>query len=229
MKYFILVCLVFSLISSNYGMAQNNLKIALQFHNNQLKIDSSYSHIDTTSTVKITLLKFYISNLSFWNDSMNVYDFPQKHYLIDLNNLSSLNINFDIPKNISYKHIKFNVGIDSLTNMAGAKGQALDPVNGMYWTWQSGYINFKLEGTSNLCPTRKNKFQYHIGGYQYPYNSLIPIFLKVDKGTDLVLNINIDDILQEVDLKQNHTIMSPSNKGNEMALLIKRLISISSQ
>lgn len=225
MKYLIL----FSFIYFNNGIAKNTVKISLAFQNDHLKIDSSYSSLDSTSTIEISLLKFYISNLSLWNDSINVYNFPEKYYLIDINNLSTLNIDFNVPKSTNYQHIKFNIGIDSLTNMEGVKGQALDPINGMYWSWQSGYINFKLEGVSNLCPTRNNKFQYHIGGYQYPFNSLIPIFLKVDKGNDLILKLDVNNLLQEVDLNENHTIMSPSYKATEMSLMIKRIICISSK
>ena len=48
----------------------------------------------------------------------------------------------------------------------------LDPAssmdNGMYWTWNSGYIFFKMEGSSPAAPadpTGNRKFRYHIGGF----------------------------------------------------------------
>ena len=101
MKYLILVCLLSSLISSKNRTAQNTVKISLEFQNDHLTIDSSYSYLDSASTIEISRLKFYISNLSLWNDSMNVYDFPEKYYLIDINNLSSLNIDFNVAKSIN--------------------------------------------------------------------------------------------------------------------------------
>ena len=65
-----------------------------------------------------------------------------------------------IPSNIPFSKLKFQLGIDSLTNVSGAMGGDLDPTKGMYWTWQSGYINMKIEGKSNSCKTRKNQFQF---------------------------------------------------------------------
>ena len=75
--------------------------------------------------------------------------------------------------------IKFNLGIDSLTNVSGVMGGDLDPTKGMYWTWQSGYINFKMEGSSAVCPTRNHEFQFHIGGYQDPFYAMQTLELEV--------------------------------------------------
>jgi hypothetical protein len=41
----------------------------------------------------------------------------------------------------------------------------------MYWTWASGYIFFKFEGTAEKAVTTANpdgKFRYHIGGFGGP-------------------------------------------------------------
>ena len=35
----------------------------------------------------------------------------------------------------------------------------------MYWTWNSGYIFFKMEGTSPAATGMGNSFMYHIGGF----------------------------------------------------------------
>ena len=40
----------------------------------------------------------------------------------------------------------------------------------MYWTWQSGYINFKIEGRIKTDNKPWQKIEYHIGGYRSPYN-----------------------------------------------------------
>ncbi|WP_222597316.1 MbnP family protein [Chitinophaga pinensis] len=40
--------------------------------------------------------------------------------------------------------------------------------DGMYWGWNSGYIFFKMEGTSSVAPldpSGQHKFRYHIGGF----------------------------------------------------------------
>ena len=66
------------------------------------------------------------------------------------------------------------------SNVAGAIGGTLDPINGMYWAWNSGYVNFKIEGTSTLSNARKNAFKFHLGGYQHPYNSYRAVLIKID-------------------------------------------------
>jgi hypothetical protein len=57
-------------------------------------------------------------------------------------------------ENKSISKITFSAGIDSLTSTAGIQKGVIDPINGMYWAWQSGYVNFKIEGKSSSCPTR---------------------------------------------------------------------------
>ena len=61
------------------------------------------------------------------------------------------------------KRIYFQIGIDSLTNVSGDLDGDLDPALGMYWAWNSGYINMKLEGKSSSCKSVKKEFQFHIG------------------------------------------------------------------
>ncbi|WP_316930094.1 MbnP family protein, partial [Hymenobacter sp. IS2118] len=40
----------------------------------------------------------------------------------------------DIPVG-DYQSVSFTVGVDSARNVAGAQTGALDPNNGMFWTW----------------------------------------------------------------------------------------------
>ena len=83
----------------------------------------------------------------------------------------------------------------------------------MYWTWQSGYINFKLEGTSSLCPARKNKFYWHIGGYSPPYNTLRQVSLK----TNGKVSIQLDKLFEEIDISEEYQIMSPNDNAVQIA------------
>ena len=64
-----------------------------------------------------------------------------------------------------FKSIRFQFGIDSIRNVSGAQTGALDPMNGMFWTWSTGYINAKLEGSSSFSPNADGRFVYHIGGF----------------------------------------------------------------
>jgi hypothetical protein len=44
--------------------------------------------------------------------------------------------------------IRFLLGVDSARNVSGIQTGALDPARGMFWTWNSGYVMAKIEGSS---------------------------------------------------------------------------------
>jgi hypothetical protein len=92
-------------------------------------------------------------------------------------------------------------------------GGDLDPTKGMYWTWQSGYINFKLEGKSTICPTRNNAFEFHLGGYQPPFNCLKTALLKSTNQKNIVVVFDLNQFLSSIDLSKQNQIMSPNNQA----------------
>ena len=144
--------------------------------------------------------------------------------LMDAFNEKTLSVN--IPSNISYTKLKFNLGIDSTTNVSGALGGDLDPTKGMYWTWQSGYINFKLEGTSNICKTRHNEFQFHLGGYQYPNNNLQTVFIDAVSKQNIEVGVDIQKIINQINLTQQHHIMSPGQEAMDFSEKVINSLSI---
>lgn len=179
--------------------------------------DSSFKMNDSAN-LQIDLLKFYISNIQFLKNEKVVLQEKNSFHLIDAADEKTFSISIDNKQNIVYDELKFNLGIDSATNVSGAMGGDLDPTKGMYWTWQSGYINFKLEGKSSTCKTRNNEFAFHLGGYQKPIYALQTLSFKIKNADSINLKIEVQEFLKQIDLaKQNH-IMSPSV---ETKLLLK--------
>ena len=71
------------------------------------------------------------------------------YFLVNFANAGSTRISLKtIPA--SFNRIAFTIGVDSIRNVSGAQTGALDPANGMFWTWNSGYIMAKLEGSDNV-------------------------------------------------------------------------------
>ena len=137
---------------------KDSLGIKLIFNDKSIIIDENYIS-KNQDTIAFSSIKFYISDLE-----VNYFDntkFKQKnsYHLIDISNPKSLRLNIDDSTEKEIKSIKFNIGIDSLANVSGALSGDLDLQNGMYWAWQSGYINMKIEGLSSSCKTRKNIFK----------------------------------------------------------------------
>ena len=84
--------------------------------------------------------------------------------------------------------------------MSGAQTGALDPLNAMFWAWHTGYIMFKLEGSSPQSTSINNKMEYHIGGFSGVNNVLRKVELKFAGGPVLINNKNLTEIFIQVDI-----------------------------
>ncbi|MFY7965964.1 MAG: MbnP family protein [Chitinophagaceae bacterium] len=219
MKFLFIVIML--LLNTQLLKAQDNsgfqLKFEPMFNNTPLVLNDSFYHISNNDSIQISKLKFYISAIQFYNNNKLVFTEKNSYHLVDASNRQSLNIIINKPQNIKFNSIKFNLGIDSATNAKGALGGALDPTKGMYWAWHSGYINFKLEGTSNICNTRNNVFEFHLGGFAAPYNSLQTIQLPISNTTIADIAVDINEFLLQINLAKTNAIMTPSKETIELS------------
>lgn len=122
------------------------------------------------NTFNVSMYKYYISNIKVTKMDNSVWTESNSYHLIDHSNLASTLITLANVPFANYKAIEFMIGVDSARNEAGASGQTgdLDVANGaMYWSWNTGYIMSKFEGT-----TSGQNIKYHIGGWKGSYNSL---------------------------------------------------------
>lgn len=167
--------------------------------------------------VRIETLRFYVSQIALIRKGKTVWQEANSYHLVDLAEDTSLFFGLTLPSAIKYDSLHFTLGIDSLTHVSGAMGGDLDPSKGMYWAWQSGYINFKLEGSSPLSTARGHGFQYHLGGYMPPYASARSISLRVPKAEQWTIRVNVGDFLAHTDLAQAHTLMSPGARASALS------------
>ena len=140
---------------------------------------------------KITTFRQYISNIKLTKADGTQYVLPESYYLLDAAVSTSKNLELkDIPVD-DYTGITFTVGVDSTRNVSGAQTGALDPNNGMFWTWNSGYIYTKLEGTSPQAPhpagTTEGGLVFHIGGFKSPNNTIRTVSPAFPGGTRLLI------------------------------------------
>jgi hypothetical protein len=199
-------------------------------------------------SVQFENIRFYLSNIQFETiDNQLVRDMENAH-LVDVFEPTTWEIDF---KNIDFKIIKmlhFNIGIDSLTNVSGALSGDLDPQKGMYWAWQSGYINLKIEGRSPQSKNRKNVFQYHIGGYLQPFYSMkhveLPILAVYTEGVSdvgktpksdisnpkytegVVLKIDVSKFFENIQIATQNSIMIPCKEAMQLADYSVKMFSI---
>ncbi|MBS1576487.1 MAG: hypothetical protein JST09_14380 [Bacteroidetes bacterium] len=152
--------------------------------NKPLSPDSVYTN-PFGESYKIQRLKYYITNIKLVNTKTNKQlPVEDSYFLIDDSNEESKTISLDIRQG-SYDVISFLLGVDSLHNTSGAQSGALDPMNGMFWTWNSGYVSIKIEGQSPVSSLPQHLIEYHLGGYkgQNNVNQQINLSIK-DKTID---------------------------------------------
>ncbi len=224
---FKLIVILLLLCIVNVARSQKKT-ISIQFNPvyDSLQVEPGKKYPYKNDSVEIATLKFYISGIKFYSNDELIDETVKKHHLIDLENPPSLYILHTDEKHTKFNRIQFSIGVDSITSESGVFGGDLDPVNGMYWTWQSGYINFKLEGKSKLCPSRKNQFTFHIGGYQYPYNSIQNLNFSIAGSNDIVIDIDVSSLLNQLKLTELYEVMSPNEKAVEMAQKIAAAFSV---
>lgn len=225
MKFFFFALFFFPFCS--YAQEYNEIQISFEGKVGAKKLELNENFILSQDTFQISVLKFYISNITLLLKDETVWQNNKQFYLVDFENKKNIDLNF--PMNVTdYDVIKFDLGIDSTTNVAGVLGGDLDPTKGMYWTWQSGYINFKIEGTSTQSPTRNNEFIFHIGGYKSPNNPLQTIELKLEEEKNTIqIHFDLESFFSQINLKELNHIMLPNKDAVELAKLVNNLFSIS--
>ncbi len=136
--------------------------------------------------------KYYISNFSVTDNTGKITRLPPKYFLVDETDSLSKIISLVVP-DIAISKISFLLGVDSIRNVSGIQTGALDPLKGMFWTWNSGYIMAKLEGSSTSSTIAGHYFAYHIGGFKHPMNTVRIIDLDVSQNNRCIeMNISAD-------------------------------------
>lgn len=178
-------------------------KVGFQFVFDTYKIEPNKQIPFLDDTITFSKITLYVSA-------------PKSNYyqLINAENPNRLNLDFE-----EFGANDLYLGVDSLTNVNGAMGGELDPTKGMYWTWQSGYINVKIEGKYSGCKTRKNKFQYHLGGYQSPFQTIQKIEIENQNIKTLILDI-APMVKQAIDSNWCE-IMSPGIEAVQLSNTLK--------
>ena len=174
----------------------------------------------------IHTLRYYVTGVQLLNGGTVVYTEPDSYHLVDAAAPESQLLELATPPELEWDDLQFTIGVDSTKTTAGVFGGDLDPTKGMYWTWRSGYINFKLEGTAAECPARGHRFQFHVGGYQAPFNTARRVVLRTDGSSSLTVRLDLDKIIRNRDLSTDYHIMSPTAEALEFADSLQRAFSL---
>ena len=203
------------------------IKLIPVFNNQKLIINENEYVTHQNDTIKIAVFKMYVSNVTLKsNVKLESINLPN-YFLVDAEDTSTLNLSLSNILPSTYHQLQLLIGIDSLTNVSGALDGDLDPIKGMFWAWNTGYISAKMEGNFKNGNISKNKFEFHIGGYQKPYESSRKIILnfpdiKVVANETLEIECYVD--LAEwfngnttIQLTQLNTVVHPCKTSSQLA------------
>lgn len=224
MKHVVLLCLL-----TFYAPGSNAAELLLVFHP-QYKghavtiTDSSFRFRE--DSLEVETFRWYISHVSLSHKGVAVWSEPSSIHLLDAANDYSLKIALRIPDSLLYDALHLELGVDSQTNVSGALEGDLDPVKGMYWAWQSGYINLKLEGKSPHSGSKNRQFQLHLGGYLPPNQTLQRMDLPVRAGAAIHILIAVEHFLNAIDLNSRHHVMSPGPAAKDLSEKAARMFRV---
>jgi hypothetical protein len=122
-------------------------------------------------TYTLSIFNYYLSNFYLVDTRGTRYDFKDSYFLVKESETASKLIELKVPAG-RYTKLGFLIGVDSIRNVSGVQTGALDPSEGMFWTWSSGYIMAKMEATSPNSNQPAQKVEYHIGGFSGANNTL---------------------------------------------------------
>lgn len=203
----------------NVQSKSDSLNIIFNPKFDKLLVELNKQYITSANdTIALKSFKCYISSIQIHYADKTVFNQIDCYHLLDMENPLSLRIPITNANDKIISKITFNIGIDSLTNTSGALGGDLDPINGMYWAWQSGYINMKIEGTSTSCKTRKNEFYFHVGGYLPPFNTMRKIELIYDKkAAQINIGMDLNTLFSNIKLAETNSVLIPGKLAVEIA------------
>lgn len=205
-----------------FGQVKNTLQFVPLYNGEEVELEKNYM-VKDSNWIKISSCRFYLSNFAFYYRD-ELIQTEKTIYLLDLENPTSLTLVF---KPFIYDKVTFSIGIDSITNVSGILDGALDPINGMYWAWNSGYINFKLEGKTSLSTNADRSFEYHLGGYLPPYSTIQTVeIVGLDYNSERKIELELATFLKSVDLEKKSSLMIPGKDASAISKILPTLFTI---
>ncbi len=200
-------------------------ELSLHFH--PMVNGEEFSYNDTYSingqSVKFSVVQFYISNLQLMQSDQTMLSFnkgtdDKEDDLFLLVQPDQMLYEVGTVPVGGYHGLSFQLGVDTVVNStieptAWPKAHALsaDNPNHAYWSWKSGYLFVKLEGTVN-----GENFVYHIGTNNLltPSGMLEGHTELTNATSDLMVMYNIGNFLKNVDMtkeanRDTHTFNNP--------------------
>jgi hypothetical protein len=146
----------------------------------------------------VSLFNYYISNVKLKRADGTFFVEPNSYHLIKEADAATTTFKLSEVPEGEYSEVTFMIGVDSTRNVSGAQTGALDPANGMFWSWNSGYIMAKVEGSSPQSTQAGQDLVFHVGGFKGANNALRTVTLslntraRVSESVDPTITLKAD-------------------------------------
>lgn len=145
-------------------------------------LNMALTHPRTGDSMTFETFRYYISNIELRNTAGEWVTVPDSYYLVD--EAVSIAPNIENVPGGKYTDLRFLFGVDSTANVSGAQAGVLAPSEGMFWSWNTGYIMLKAEGTSTRA--EDGTFAFHLGGFAGEY--AVPQMAEYTFGGELTVD-----------------------------------------
>ena len=204
------------------GTGTVSLATTFKVGTNPYSTDSTYTN-GFGDDYKFTFVRIYLSGFNLTDHDSVAQALPNQYLLVDPQTSS-----YDLGAMQAGHYHDFNItiGIDSVTNHSDPNTYSVEsplyPQSpAMHWSWNSGYIFYKLEGVAdtNNDGTFETTFSYHIGmdALKREVSKTIHKEVMKDQDNPIQVTIDLEKFLTNVDFETERT----THTMNDMPLATK--------
>jgi hypothetical protein len=194
--------------SGKTGLTQNLiLRFKATVHGQPLQLHKKYIN-PFGESFELDMFRLYIGKITASCSGRPTKKIYTGYHLVDFADSASTLISLHLPEG-NYDKIDFQLGIDSIDQVSGAQTGELDPLKGMFWTWNSGYMSFKIGGLSPESTEPAHTISYHIGGYRFPNSTTGKV--KINMPGNKVFRVNKEATISlDIPMELDHFFNGPT-------------------
>lgn len=178
-----------------------NLEITIEpvFNGEPLRLDSLSYDTAARETLSVTRLSYLLSGFALEGDDGRWTEIPETIAWIDATSRRNSVLLENIPPG-KFRALRFHIGPDLKANAADVTRfpatHPLNPnLNGLHWTWQTGYIFMAIEGHYRAGNSASKGYAHHLARDPNRTRITLPAPLDLTHDAGALLHLDIATLL----------------------------------
>lgn len=178
-----------------------NLEITIEpvFNGEPLRLDSLSYDTAARETLSVTRLSYLLSGFALEGDDGRWTEIPETIAWIDATSRRNSVLLENIPPG-KFRALRFHIGPDPKANAADVTRfpatHPLNPnLNGLHWTWQTGYIFMAIEGHYRAGNSASKGYAHHLARDPNRTRITLPAPLDLTHDAGALLHLDIATLL----------------------------------